>query len=222
MWSRVGIWILSLSYQSARKAFRTCVTRHSRNLIRVKRPLPMFSDTKHHFKFNSPIPDWDKRLILDMQILAWRIGLKVHRSGIQALRWRACTIRKIMEIIQRRGTSCNCRQPWRYHRWRNINLLSPFFSVHKVSIFFSSITAKYQLYERPRQCFYHQYIKHYDANDTNTMSTLQLTFMFDWLGSTVTPSTVLSFFTRCDKKAHHDETIIDQAIQCVEAGGQDG
>ena len=41
--------------------------------------------------------------------------------------------------------------------------------------------------------------------------------MLDSLGSTLTRSTVSSFFTRFDKKAHHDDITVDQAIQCLEA-----
>lgn len=41
--------------------------------------------------------------------------------------------------------------------------------------------------------------------------------MLDSLGSTLTRSTVSSFFTRFDKKPHHDDITIDQAIQCLEA-----
>ena len=49
------------------------------------------------------------------------------------------------------------------------------------------------------------------------MSRLELTSMLDSLGSTLTRSTVSSFFTRFDKKAHHDDITIDQAIHCLEA-----
>jgi phosphatidylserine decarboxylase len=48
------------------------------------------------------------------------------------------------------------------------------------------------------------------------MSHLEITSMLDSLGSTLTRSTVSSFFTRFDKP-HHDEITIDQAIQCLEA-----
>ena len=47
------------------------------------------------------------------------------------------------------------------------------------------------------------------------MSHLELTSMLDSLGSTLTRSTVSSFFTRFDK-AHHEEITIDQAILCLE------
>ena len=45
----------------------------------------------------------------------------------------------------------------------------------------------------------------------------ELTSMLDSLGSTLTCSTVLSFFTCFDKKAHHDDIMIDQAIQYLKA-----
>ena len=41
--------------------------------------------------------------------------------------------------------------------------------------------------------------------------------MLDSLGSTLTRTTMSSFFTRFDKKALHDDITIDQAIQCLEA-----
>ena len=66
----------------------------------------------------------------------------------------------------------------------------------------SSISAKYQPYDALRQRFWRQYLKQYDTDDTNTMSRLELTSMLDSLGSTLTRSTVSSFFTRFDKKAH--------------------
>jgi phosphatidylserine decarboxylase len=82
---------------------------------------------------------------------------------------------------------------------------------------YSSISAKYQPYDALRQRFWRQYLKQYDTDDTNTMSHLELTSMLDSLGSTLTRSTVSSFFTRFDKKAHHDDITVDQAIQCLEA-----
>ena len=72
-------------------------------------------------------------------------------------------------------------------------------------------------YDALRQRFWRQNLKQSDTDDTNTMSHLELTSMLDSLGSTLTRSTVSSFFTRFDKKAHHDDITIDQAIQCLEA-----
>ena len=92
---------------------------------------------------------------------------------------------------------------------------------YALSVMFSYYTylfhsAKYQPYDAMRQRFWRQYMKQYDTDDTNTMSHLELTSMLDSLGSTLTRSTVSSFFTRFDKKAHHDDITIDQAIQCLE------
>jgi len=77
--------------------------------------------------------------------------------------------------------------------------------------------AKYQSYDVLRQRFWRHYLKQYDTDDTKTMSHLELTSMLDSLGSTLTRSTISSFFTRFDKKAHHDDITIDQAIHCLEA-----
>ena len=99
------------------------------------------------------------------------------------------------------------------------------YSCHHVSVcvylsdlrlLISSISAKYQPYDALRQCFWRQYLTQYDTDDTNTMSHLELTSMLDSLGSTLTRSTVSSFFTRFGKRPHHDDITIDQAIQCLE------
>ena len=85
------------------------------------------------------------------------------------------------------------------------------------SYFTSSISAKYQPYDGLRQRFWRQYLTQYDTDDTKTMSRLELTSMLDSLGSTLTRSTISSFFTRFDKNAQHDEITIEQAILCLEA-----
>ena len=80
----------------------------------------------------------------------------------------------------------------------------------------SPISAKYQPYDALRQRFWRQYLTQYDTDDTKTISHLELTSMLHSLGSTLTRSTVSSFFTRFDKKPHEDDITIDQAIQCLE------
>ena len=81
----------------------------------------------------------------------------------------------------------------------------------------SFISAKYQPYDALRQHFWRQYLTQYDTDDTKTMSHLELTSMLDSLGSTLTRSTVSSFFTRFGKNPYHDDLTIPQAIQCLEA-----
>jgi len=56
----------------------------------------------------------------------------------------------------------------------------------------------------------------YDTDDTGNISHLELTSMLDSLGSTLTRTTVNSFFTRYNKKPQHDELTVAEAIQCLE------
>jgi phosphatidylserine decarboxylase len=54
-------------------------------------------------------------------------------------------------------------------------------------------------------------------DDTNAMSHLELTSMLDSLESTLTRSTIASFFTRYGENSHEDEISIEQAVMCLEA-----
>ncbi|KAJ8488862.1 hypothetical protein ONZ45_g13809 [Pleurotus djamor] len=56
----------------------------------------------------------------------------------------------------------------------------------------------------------------YDTDDTGVISHLALTSMLDSLGSTLTRSTISSFFTRHAKNPHTDELTLDKCIQCLE------
>jgi phosphatidylserine decarboxylase len=56
----------------------------------------------------------------------------------------------------------------------------------------------------------------YDTDDTGRLSHLELTSMLDSLGSTLSRSTVNSFFTRNGMKPLEDEITIETAIQCLE------
>jgi len=77
--------------------------------------------------------------------------------------------------------------------------------------------AKYQPYNALRQRFWRQYLKQYDTYDTGALSNLELTSMLDSLGSTLTRSTVASFFTCYGKKPHEDEISMEQAVMFLEA-----
>lgn len=76
--------------------------------------------------------------------------------------------------------------------------------------------AKYQPYDALRQRFWRQYLKQYDTDDTGNLSHLELTSMLDSLGSTLSRSTVNSFFTRNSKKPVTDELSYAEAIHCLE------
>ena len=79
-----------------------------------------------------------------------------------------------------------------------------------------TIRAKYQPYAAMRQRFWRQYLTQYDTDDTGAISQLELTSMLDSLGSTLTRSTIESFFVRYGKNSEEDELMMDEAIQCLE------
>ncbi len=79
-----------------------------------------------------------------------------------------------------------------------------------------TIRAKYQPYAALRQKFWRQYLTQYDTDDTGAISQLELRSMLDSLGSTLTKSTIESFFIRYGKNPEEDELSLDEAIQCLE------
>ena len=79
-----------------------------------------------------------------------------------------------------------------------------------------TIRAKYQPYAALRQRFWRQYLTQYDTDDTGAISQLELRSMLDSLGSTLTKSTVESFYTHYGKNPEEDELSLDEAIQCLE------
>jgi len=76
--------------------------------------------------------------------------------------------------------------------------------------------AKYQPYDALRQRFWRQYLRQYDADDTGAISQIEIRSMLDSLGSTLTKSTIASFFTRLGKNPDEDELSVDQVVQCLE------
>ncbi|KAJ7198252.1 phosphatidylserine decarboxylase-domain-containing protein [Mycena pura] len=76
--------------------------------------------------------------------------------------------------------------------------------------------AKYQPYSLLRQRFWRQYLKQYDTDDTSTISHVEMTSMLDSLGSTLSASTVDSFFTRFGKDPQRDDLTTEEAIRCLE------
>ena len=67
-----------------------------------------------------------------------------------------------------------------------------------------------------RQRFWRQYLKQYDTDDTSTISHVEMTSMLDSLGSTLSASTVDSFFTRFGKDPQRDDLTTEEAIRCLE------
>lgn len=67
-----------------------------------------------------------------------------------------------------------------------------------------------------RQQFWVQYLRQYDTDETNTISHVEITSMLDSLGSTLSRSTIDSFFTRHGKPPSTGELTIEEAVDCLE------
>lgn len=79
-----------------------------------------------------------------------------------------------------------------------------------------SCRAKYEPYDALRQRFWRQYLTQFDTDNTNAISFTELTTMLDSLNSTLTTSTLESYWDRFGKNADSDELTYDEIIQCLE------
>ena len=84
------------------------------------------------------------------------------------------------------------------------------------------VKAKYLPYSALRQQFWRSMLKQYDADDTSTISKVELTTMLDNLGSTLKESTIDRFFARFAKEngsgsdATGADLTFNQAVICLE------
>jgi phosphatidylserine decarboxylase len=78
------------------------------------------------------------------------------------------------------------------------------------------IRAKYEPYDALRQRFWRQYLLQFDTDNTNSISFTELTTMLDSLNSTLTTSTLESYFTRFGKSSEQDELTYDEIVTCLE------
>ncbi|KAK7682588.1 hypothetical protein QCA50_014388 [Cerrena zonata] len=90
---------------------------------------------------------------------------------------------------------------------------SPWETKHSPQI---SFRAKYQPYDALRQRFWRQVLKEYDTDDNRFLSRLELTTMLDSLNSTLSHSTIDTFFTRRNKHPQTDSLTFEEAIMCLE------
>ena len=83
------------------------------------------------------------------------------------------------------------------------------------------IRAKYLPYPALRQEFWRSMLKQYDADDTRTISKVELTTMLDTLGSTLKEATIDRFFNRFASENSSNEALtgeltFGQAVVCLE------
>lgn len=184
-----------------KKVFRTRVIRHSRNPVWDEKLLFHVRRYETSFKVNLAILDWDKLSSNDyVGDVSFDVGGLVesapqpdHVTGLYAVD-EGGDHPMVDYKLPLVGSSS----------WEG--KYSPVLSFR----------AKYQPYDALRQRFWRQYLKQYDTDDTGALSHLELTSMLDSLGSTLTRSTVSSFFTRNGKKAESDELSFEEAIKCLE------
>lgn len=79
-----------------------------------------------------------------------------------------------------------------------------------------TVRAKYEPYGALRQRFWRQYAMQYDADDSGTLSWVEITSMLDSLGSTLSPETLESYFTRFNKSWDKDALTFDEVVLSLE------
>ena len=77
--------------------------------------------------------------------------------------------------------------------------------------------AKHQPHDAIRQRFWRQHLKQYDIDESGDMNRVEIASMLDSLGSTLSPQTINSFFTRFGKDPFQGSIAIPQAVRCLES-----
>ncbi|KAJ2928704.1 hypothetical protein H1R20_g8360, partial [Candolleomyces eurysporus] len=187
-----------------KKVFRTRVIRHSRNPVWDEKLLFHVRRYETSFKVQLGILDWDK------------LSANDHIGDA------SFDIRELIDDAPQPEPETGLYKPGQDgggHPMKEYKLKletgkgMDWEAKHAPTI---SLRAKYQPYDALRQQFWRQYLKQYDADDTNALSQIEITSMLDSLGSTLTHSTIASFFTRFGKNHKSDELTFEEAIQCLE------
>lgn len=203
-----------------KKVFRTRVIRHSRNPVWDEKLL--FHVRRYETKFNVQLGvlDWDKissndhigDATFNIEELVKSAPVPDKETGLYAPEEDGIGEMKEYQLPLTTGSQV----PWESKH-------SPMITFKCVSqrFPFSSLScrpsrAKYQSYDALRQKFWRQYLKQYDADDTNTIARVELTSMLDSLGSTLGGETINSFYTRNGLDPNKDELSIPQTIRCLE------
>ncbi|TFK17463.1 hypothetical protein FA15DRAFT_676048 [Coprinopsis marcescibilis] len=187
-----------------KKVFRTRVIRHSRNPVWDEKLLFHVRRYETNFQVNLAVLDWDK------------LSANDHIGDANF------NVKELLDSAPQPDsvTGLYSAQEDGNHPMKEFKLPLAMTkgmnweSKHSPTI---SVKARYQPYSALRQRFWRQYLRQYDTDDTNTLSHLEITSMLDSLGSTLTHSTVDSFFTRFGQDPHEGELSFEQAIQCLEA-----
>ncbi|KAG7089009.1 hypothetical protein E1B28_010722 [Marasmius oreades] len=184
-----------------KKVFRTRVIRHSRSPVWDEKLLFHVRRYETAFKVQLTILDWDK--------LSSNDYIGDARFDVKELVDSAPQPHPETGLYP----MDDCEHPMKQYTLPLTTEKGVPWEKHNPTIKFR---AKYQPYAALRQRFWYQYLKQYDTDDTLNISHLELTSMLDSLGSTLTDSTINSFFTRFNKTPQQDDLTILEAIQCLE------
>ncbi|KJA14260.1 hypothetical protein HYPSUDRAFT_59467 [Hypholoma sublateritium FD-334 SS-4] len=192
-----------------KKVFRTRVIRHSRSPVWDEKLLFHVRRYETAFRIQLTVLDWDK-LSSNDHVGDAGLDLKELIEGAP----QPDPVTGLYKLDGTEGTSGQEEGMKEFSRPLSTEKGMPWETKHSPVIRFK---AKYQPYDALRQRFWRQYLKQYDTDDTSVLSHIELTSMLDSLGSTLTRTTVSSFFTRYGKDPHRDELTIDEAVACLEA-----
>ncbi|KZT39119.1 hypothetical protein SISSUDRAFT_1061405 [Sistotremastrum suecicum HHB10207 ss-3] len=185
-----------------KKVFRTRVIRHSLNPVWEEKLLFHVRRYETQFNVHFTVLDWDKltsndhvgEVTFDPNELLANVPKPDEKTGLYSE--DADGTHDMKEFTVPLNTAKDV--PWD--------------GKHNPTLTFR---AKYQPYDALRQRFWRYYLKQYDADDTRSISHLEISSMLDSLGSTLSFETIDGFFSRFGKTPDEDLTI-DEAIICLE------
>lgn len=184
-----------------KKVFRTRVIRHSLNPTWEEKMLFHVRRYEANFKIQFAILDWDK------------LSSNDHIGDV------TFDIAELMDNAPKRDPETGLydageegNHPMRDFKVQLVTGKDTPLNTKPVLTF----KAKYQPYDALRQQFWRQYLKQYDADENGTISHLEMTSMLDSLGSTLSRTTIDSFYTRYNKKPLEDSISFDEAVMCLE------
>ena len=187
-----------------KKVFRTRVIRHSLNPTWDEKLLFHVHDFEDHFNIQMAVLDWDKisgndmvgTSTLPLADLIADAPQPDPQTGLYGKNVDGKHDSKefVLPILTAKGMAWEAR--------------------HSPTL---TVKARFEPYDALRQRFWRQYTMQYDADETGTMSYMELTTMLDSLGSTLSQKTIEGYFARCNKSADKDELTFDEVVQCLES-----